>query len=365
VPSNPDHVKEQMTMAIVEADRTQWITVGVDTHRDVHVAAVLDGRGGLVATASFPTTPNGHAQLQRWALSYGSIDAIGLEGSGSWGAGLCRHLIAAGHRVLDVDRPDRRSRRKAGKSDTLDAIAAARAVQAGTATGVPKSRDATVETIRVLRLERRSALKARTQAANQLHNLVATAPDELRNELRDLDLDTLVERCARFRVGDLTNPRDGTKRALRGLARRYQHLKSEIDDLDDTLRPLITNHPVGARLLSIFGVGPDTAGQLLVTAGDNPHRLHNESSFAHLCGVAPLPASSGTTHHHRLNRGGDRHANAALYRITLTRLAHHPATRTYSERRTNQGLSPKDIKRCLKRYIAREIYRTLTTTLDP
>jgi transposase len=362
VPSNPDHVKEQMAMVIVEADTSQWVTVGVDTHRDVHVAAVLDARGGLVATASFPTTPAGHRQLERWARHHGSIEAIGLEGSGSWGAGLCRHLLTEGHRVLDVDRPDRRSRRKAGKSDTLDAIAAARAVQAGTAAGIPKTRDGTVETIRTLRLERRSALKARTQAANQLHNLVATAPDDLRSQLRDLNLAELVTRCARFRPGDPTNPTTGTKHALRGLARRYQHLTTEINDLDTTLRPLIANHPTGARLLTIYGVGPDVAGQLLVTAGDNPHRLHSESSFAHLCGVAPLPASTGNTHHHRLNRGGDRHANAALHHITLTRLAHHPTTRTYHQRRTTQGLTPKDIKRCLKRYIAREIYRALTNT---
>jgi|SRR5215218_9963572 len=355
-------MKEEMAMTIVGADVASWVTVGVDTHRDEHVAAVLDARGGLLATASFPTTPSGHRRLEEWAQRHGPIEAIGLEGSGSWGAGLCRHLVASGHHVVDVDRPDRRSRHKAGKSDTLDAIAAARAVQAGTAAGIPKSRDGTVETIRVLRLERRSALKARTQAANQLHNLVATAPDELRNELRTLTLTQLVARCTRFRPGNLTNPLEGTKHALRGIARRHHHLSDEIDDLDTTLAPLISNHPVGARLLTIYGVGPDTAGQLLVTAGDNPERLRTESTFAHLCGVAPLPASSGQTHHHRLNRGGDRQANAALYHITLTRLRWHPATRAYAQRRTTQGLSPKDIKRCLKRYVAREIYRALTTT---
>jgi transposase len=347
-----------MAMTIVEAQT--WVSVGVDTHRDNHVAAVLDERGGQLGVESFSASTAGYQRLERWALGFGAIDAVGVEGSGSWGAGLARHLIAAGHRVVDVDRPDRKTRRRDGKSDTIDAIAAASAVQAGTATGTPKARTGTVEALRVLRIVSRSAMKARTQAANQLHALVATAPDELRSELRALKLPALVARCVGFRPGDLCDPTQATKKALRTLARRHQTLTVEIDDHKTDEAALVAATPTGARLLALYGVGPDTAGQLLVTAGDNPQRLATESSFAHLCGVAPLPASSGTTTRHRLNRGGDRQANCALYRIVLVRLSHDPRTRHYMQRRTEQGHTTKEIIRCLKRYVAREIHLQLT-----
>jgi len=339
------------------------ITVGIDTHRDTHVAAVLDHQGRLLATESFPTTSAGHRQLERWANSLGTIDIVGVEGTGAWGAGIARHLTGHGYRVVEVDRPNRQTRRKHGKSDTVDAEAAARSVQAGTATGTPKAGTGSIEAIRVLRVARTSAVKARTQAMNQLHSLVSTAPEALRDELRRLSRTDLVERCARFRrLRDLPDPTQATKMALRAIARRYQHLDAEITELDAVLEDLVTDTAPG--LIARYGVGPDTAGQLLVTAGDNPDRLHSEAAFAHLCGVAPIPASSGRTDRHRLHRGGDRAANAALYRIAICRLRWDPATRAYAQRRTAQGLTKLEIIRCIKRYIAREIYtelRTLTT----
>ena len=340
------------------ADDGCRVTVGIDTHGDVHVAAVLDERGRLLATESFASTSSGHRRLERWALRFGVIDAVGIEGTGAWGAGVARHFTGGGHRVVEVDRPDRRTRRRRGKSDTIDAEAAARAVQAGTATGTPKSRSGRIEAIRALRVARRSAVKARSQAAHQLHCLVSTAPDVLRDELRTLRLGELVETAARFRPGDRADPVQATKAALRSIARRYQQLGAEIGDLDAVLDPLVAE--TAPNLVALNGVGTDVAGQLLVTAGDNPDRLRSDAAFSHLCGSSPIPASSGRTNRHRLNRGGDRAANAALYRIVLCRLRWDPRTRAYVERRTKEGLTKPEILRCLKRYIAREVYGELT-----
>ena len=340
------------------AEQQLRVTVGIDTHCDVHVAAVLDAQGRLLATDCFPTTRSGHRTLERWATGFGIVDAFGVEGTGAWGAGVARHLTAQGHRVLEVDRPDRRIRRKRGKSDTIDAEAAARAVQAGTACGVPKTRTGTVEAIRVLRVARRSAVKARTQAASQLHCLVSTAPAELRDELRVLSLVRLAGRCSRFRPGGPTDPVRATKTALRSVGRRWLALTEEIAHLDSALDALVADAAPG--LVALCGVGTDVAGQLLVSAGDNPERLRTEAAFAQLCGVAPLPVSSGRTDRHRLNRGGDRQANAALHRIVLVRLRWDPRTREYADRRTKQGLSKREVIRCLKRYVVRDVYRHLS-----
>jgi len=332
------------------------VTVGVDTHADLHVAAVLDEQGRLLSAESFPTTAAAHRRLESWATAFGR-PVFGVEGTGAYGAGLARHLLAHGHRVVEVDRPHRRTRRQRGKSDAIDAEAAARAVLAGTATGEPKRRNGPVEAIRALRVARRSAIKARSQAAHQLHCLVTTAPDPIRDRLRQLQLPALVESCARSRPGAARTAAHATRFALRMLARRYQALSAEVEELDAQLEPLVRG--CAAPLLAIQGVGVEVAGQLLVTAGDNPERLRSESSFAHLCGVAPLPASSGKTQRHRLNRGGDRQANAALYHLVLTRLRWNPRTIAYVTRRTQQGRTKPEIIRCLKRYVAREVFAAL------
>jgi len=346
-----------MAMTIMQ-DNTARVTVGIDTHGEIHVATALDERGRVLDQLEFASTRIGHGQLDSWLVHLGVIDRIGIEGTGAWGAGLARHLARRGHALVEVDRPNRTVRRNRGKSDPIDSEAAARAVQAGTATGTPKTRTGAVEAIRALRVARRSAVKARSQAALQLHSLVSTADPTLRDELRQLSITALTERAARFRPSDTHDPVHATKAALRSIARRYQHLTDEIHNLDHQLDPLVTT--TAPNLVKLNGVGIDVAGQLLVTAGDNPDRLRNEAAFAHLCGVAPLPASSGKTQRHRLNRGGDRAANAALYRIVLCRLRWDPRTRSYMQRRTKQGLTKPEIIRCLKRYIAREIYTELT-----
>jgi len=335
------------------------ITGGVDTHGQTHHAAVIDQIGRHLADREFPTTPAGYRALERWLRGHGGpLARVGVEGTGAYGAALTRHLRAAQITVVEVDRPDRKARRAKGKSDPLDAYAAARAALSGMASGTPKLRDGQVEAIRALRVVRRGAVKARTQAMNQLRALLLTGPAELREHLRALSPTTLIATCARLRpTQDLADPEQAVKTALRRLARRHQQLTEEVRDADADLGPLVT--AAGPRLLALQGVGIDVAGQLLSSAGDNPDRLHSEAAFAHLCGVAPIPASSGRTHRHRLNRGGDRAANNALHTIALCRLRYDPRTASYVARRTKDGLSKKDIIRCLKRYIVREIYTAL------
>jgi transposase len=346
------------------------VTGGVDTHGETHHAAVIDQVGRQLADREFPATPAGYRALLGWLRGHGFLERVGVEGTGAFGAGLARQLRAEGVTLVEVDRPDRKTRRAQGKSDPIDAYAAARAALNGAATGTPKTRDGRVESIRVLRVARRGAVKARTQAMNQLKGLIITAPDDLREALRGLSPGTLIATCTRLRRGAhspdlaaLTDPSAATKTTLRHLARRHQQLSQEITELDAEILPLVA--AAAPALLALPGVGPEVAGQLLATAGDNPSRLRSEAAFAHLCGVAPLPASSGRTDRHRLNRGGDRAANNALHVIVLCRLRYEPRTQQYMARRTAQGLSKKEIIRCLKRYVIRDIYRALPTTPTP
>ncbi|MBE1582211.1 IS110 family transposase [Nonomuraea angiospora] len=340
------------------------IVGGVDTHANTHHAAVVMMNGGRIADAQFPATSAGYEQLVEWMRSFGRLHAVGVEGTGSYGAALARHLRAGGIVVIEVNRPDRRQRRNVGKSDPLDAYAAADAVLAGRATARPKSGDGIVESIRVIHLARSGAVKARTACLNELRGLLVTAPASLRERLPGLGAEPLTRACARLRpAGDLAAPEQSAKLALRSLARRYQALTAEIDGLHLQLKALIAR--ARPDLLSIHGVGVETAAQLLTTCGDNPDRLTSESAFAALCGVAPIPASSGKTTRHRLSRGGDRQANRALHMIALTRMAWCPRTRAYVDRRTADGKSKAEIRRCLKRYIARELFKALTSKTNP
>ena len=343
-------------MTIVE-ERTA-ITGGAGTHSEVHVAAALDPVGGLLGTREFPVTAAGYASLLGWLSGFGNLALVGVEGTGSYGAGLARHLAAAGVRVVEVDRPDRQDRHRQGKSDPLDAVSAARAAQSGRAAGAPKGRDGAVEAIRALMVAKRSARHERTQAVNQARALILTGPEELRTRFAGHTTAQLAAAIAalRPRPGDV--PGYATRVALRELGRRVQFLDAQLERLDEMIGPLVTARAPG--LLALHGAGPDTAALLLVAAGDHPERLRSESSWAHLCGVAPIPASSGkVAGRYRLNRGGNREANQALWRIVICRMSSHPATRAYVERRTKEGLSKREIIRCLKRYVAREVYRHL------
>ncbi len=297
-------------------------------------------------------------KLVDWASEFGPLEHAGVEGTGSFGAGLAHFLKAQGIKVFEVVRPKRRDQYRAGKSDPIDAEAAAHAVLAGTATGEPKGADGKVEMIRTLRITRRSAVKARAGAVNQLKNLLVTAPEGLKSELHRLSTAKLVAKASRFRSG--ASPSDvesSTKFALRSVARRYQWLSEEISELDEQLDRLVSE--AAPELVAVEGVGTDTAASLLIAAGDNPERLKDEAAFAHLCGSAPIPASSGKIVRHRLNRHGNRDANRALYVIAICRMSRDERTRAYVAKRTAEGKSKKEIIRCLKRYIAREIYRVL------
>jgi transposase len=336
---------------------TDRITGGVDTHLDVHVAAALDQRGALLGTHSFPATSSGYRRLLRWLQSFGAVELVGVEGTGSYGAGLTRHLLGHGVRVVEVDRPNRQNRRRRGKSDTVDAVAAARAAQSGDATGAAKTRDGNVEMMRVLRLVKLSARRGRTVALNQMRAIIATGPEELRDRFRDQSATKLVAEAAGLRPNGRSDVLGATKIALRHLARRAQVFQAEIDDINTSLEPLVAD--TAPELLACEGVGTDVASALLVAAGDNPQRLRSERAFAKLCGVAPMDASSGKQQRHRLSRAGDRQANSALWRIVMTRIVYDPRTKTYINRRMKEGLTKREAMRCLKRYVAREIYANL------
>ncbi len=331
---------------------------GVDTHADVHVAAAVDGNGGVLGIEAFPADTAGYGDLLRWLVGFGDLSLVGVEGTGSYGVGLARFLHEERIAVVEVDRPNRQTRRKVGKSDPTDAVAAARAALSGAAAVVPKSRNGPMEQMRVLLVARRSARSQRIQTLNQLRQLVFTAPEPVRVRFKDRYQKGLVSEAAKMR------PRKGsdpvvftTNTVIRDLARRIQGLTVEMRTIDQVLVELIV--ATAPSLLELYGVGPDTAASLLVTAGDNPARLHSERSWAHLCGVTPIPASSGKTIRYRLNRGGDRNANSALHRIVLTRMSSHDETRAYVTRRRTEGLNTAEIMRCLKRYVARQVFKHL------
>jgi transposase len=266
--------------------------------------------------------------------------------------------------VVEVIRPNRQARRQRGKSDTADAVAAALAALSGEASGMPKSRDGAAESIRALKAARAGAVKARTQAGNQLRDLILTAPEPVRQQLFGLPAAKQVAIAARFRPGGLACPAEGAKAAMASVARRYQDLTAEITRLGAALGELV-QRAAPPQLLAKKGVATQVAATLVATTGDNPGRVRTEASFAALCGASPADASSGKQLRHRLNRGGDRQANSALWTIAMTRLAHDPRTKAYAARRASEGKTTKEIIRCLKRYIAREIYKTLCRPQRP
>ena len=267
------------------------------------------------------------------------------------------NLQAERIRVVEVDRPNRQRRRRKGKSDPQDAITAARAAISGDAAGEAKTRDGNVESMRVLRVARASARKGRTQALNQMRGLISTAPEPIRAELRGLNVFHLLERASTYRPGSKREIVSLTKFSLRMLARRAITLGEEITENDAILKPLVIE--TAPRLVGALGVGTDAASALLVTAGDNPERLRDEAAFAHLCGASPIEASSGKQERHRLNRSGDRQANSALWHIVITPMVYDPRTTEYIDRRTKEGLTKKEAVRCLKRYVAREVFSLL------
>jgi transposase len=345
-------------------DARRRVVGGVDSHADSHEVAVLDERGVLVATGSFAATIVGYRALLGWLRSFGEVDRVGVESTGSYAAALTRYLVAEDVVVLEINQPHPHTRRRRGKTDQIDAELAARHALSLQTCSAPKRTDGVVESIRQLRVARDSAMKARNGAVLQLGSLVITAPAELREQLAERKtLDGKATLCRRLRPDPTraSDPVNAAKVALRSLGRRIATLEAEIRDLDKQLAPLVER--AAPRTIALLGVGPSHAGRLLVSAGQNIERLRSEAAFAALCGTSPIPVASGKTSRFRLNRGGDRQANHALHMIVLTRLRYCPKTRAYLERRTAEGKTKREIIRCLKRYIAREIHRTLTADL--
>ncbi|MCS7476975.1 IS110 family transposase [Umezawaea endophytica] len=333
--------------------------VGVDTHKDFHVAAVITALGVLLATKTFPTTRAGYQALVKWARGFGVVQRAGVECTGSYGAALARHLAAAHIDVFEVNQPDKANRRRRGKNDTIDAESAARSVLNGQASALAKSGQGPVEMLRVFKVAKTSAVKSRTQAINQLKAVLVSADPVLRDELRELSTAKLVQRCIEWAPTTPCDSATAARFTLRLLACRIDRLSQEITDLNAQIAAVLADH--NPAILDAYGVGPDTAATLLIAAGDNSERLRSEASFAALCGVSPVEASSGRTQRHRLNRGGDRQANCALRSIVLVRLRWDQRTRDYIDRRVCEGKTKREAVRCLKRYIARELYRVITS----
>jgi transposase len=331
------------------------ILVGIDTHKHVHAAVAITALGARLGELSFPASPEGYRRLAAWARSLGKVRAFGIEGTGSYGAGVSRFLCGEGHTVLEVGRPDRGSRHRHGKTDRLDAESAARAVLAGQATAVPKSGTSRVEMIRHLKVARDSAVKARSQTMLALQAIIVGAPEALRERLEAITGKmALVRHLAALRPGRLSSTTASAKTALRALARRWLDLDAEIKSHDAHLEPLTRR--CAPAMVEAPGIKTGTAAEMLILVGDNPERIRSEAAFAKLCGACPVPASSGKTSRHRLNRGGHRQANAALHRVVVVRMRAHQPTIAYVKRRTAEGKTKREIIRCLKRFVAREIY---------
>jgi transposase len=333
------------------------IVVGVDTHKYAHVAVAVDQVGARLAETTISVDRAGYEQLEQWARQHGEKIRFGIEGTGSYGAGLASFLRRSGYRVIEVNRPDRRIRHLHGKDDPLAAEAAARAVLAGTATAVPKSAEGTVEMIRQVKIAKDTAVTARSQAIITLKTVVVTAPAKLREQLEPLSDAQLIQTCRELTYESMSGPADATRYALRSLAQRYCDLDREARLHDRVLQTLTQR--VAPELTSRFGIGADSAAEVMLVVGDNPGRIRSEAALAKLCGACPLPASSGKTTRHRLNRGGHRQANAALHRIIVARMRFHQPTMDYLTRRTAEGKTKREIMRCLKRLLVREIYQIL------
>jgi transposase len=337
------------------AEETDYV-IGVDTHRDRHSAAILAANGGLVDETSAGANQAGYTTLLGWAHRRAATRRVwAIEGTGSYGAGLTAFLDQHGERVIEIGRRVRRSGPSRAKSDPLDAIEAAREALGQPRHATPRAAGER-EALRVLVNTREGAVLARTAAVNQLRALIVAAPEPLRGSLRSLSFAELVTRCARMRP----SARDATTRAsalaLRSTARRIATLSTEARQLTREITQIVDS--IAPALLDEPGVGPISAARILI-AWSHRGRFHSEAAFAMLAGASPIPASSGQTVRHRLNRGGDRQLNRALHTIALSRRRSHRPTRAYIDRRIREGKTPRDINRCLKRYLARHLYRLL------
>lgn len=356
-PSVPLTFEKELATMTTDIDISRSPVAGVDTHTDTHTVAAVTATGQHLATVTFPATGPGYASLTKF-LSTHAVGAVGVEGTNSYGAGLTRHLLDCGYTVVEVLRPARSIRRRDGKSDPVDALAAARQVLTGEALSVPKDSTGPVESLRALHITRKQLVSTTAKLITTIKSLLVTAPDDIRARYATMTNHRLVTALAHCRPApDYSDPRNGVLVSMKALATTYRTLRAQCDELETRITALVSM--INPHVSNIVGCGPIVAAELLISIGDNPERIHSEAALAHMCGVAPLPASSGRTNRHRLNRGGDRRANSALYRIALVRMRHDQRTKEYVARRTKEGLSKKEIIRCLKRAIVREVYRVI------
>ena len=347
-----------MTDTNIGLERSGHVVTGVDTHKHIHVAAALDPIGGLLSTLTIATDSGGFAALLEWALTFGRIIAFGVEGTGSYGAGLTSYLHRQGHKVIEVSRPDRRMRRLNGKSDTLDAQNAAQSVLAGLSTATAKTMDGTCEMLRELKVAHDTAVKARSQAMIALKAVLVHSEETLRKSTTKLTQIKLARHCAALRPSSLSSPVDANRHALKRLAKRWLFLNEEAQDLEKMIKTLVKDHAL--QLLDAYCIGPDTAAEILIAVGDNPQRIRSEAALAKLAGISPVPAGSGmNSGKHRINHAGHRQPNAAIYRVVIARMRYHQPTIDYVTQRTSEGKPKRDIIRCLKRYVIREVYQLI------
>lgn len=331
------------------------IIIGVDTHKSTHAAVAISELGVRLGETTISVNLKGYRVFVAWARALGTVRAIGMEGTGSYGAGLSRFLSEQGFAVFEVSRPNRQLRHKLGKTDHVDAEGAARMILNGQATALPKSSTSTVEMIRHLKVARDTAVKGRSQAMLALKAIIVGAPAALREHLDALSGKmALIRHIAAFRPGPLVSTVASAKTSLRAIARRWLQLDAEIKSHDVLLERLTKD--CAPAMLEAHGIKAGTAAEMLLVVGDNPERIRSEAALAKLCGVCPIPASSGKTNRHRLNRGGHRQANAALYRVVVVRMRTHQPTIDYVKRRAADGKTKLEIIRCLKRFVAREIF---------
>lgn len=358
LPSSLPYAKA-LTAMTTDIDLSASPVAGVDTHTDTHTVAAVTPTGRHLATETFPTTRPGYTHLAEFLSKHG-VGAVGVEGTNSFGAGLTRHLIDRGYTVVEVLRPARSIRRRDGKSDPVDALAAARQVLTGEGLSTPKDSTGPVESLRALQITRKQLVSTTAKLITTMKSLLVTAPDDIRTRYATMTNHALVNALVYCRPSsDVTDPRNGVLTSLKILATTYRALRVQCDELETRIAALVS--VINPHVSNIVGCGALVSADLLISIGDNPERIHSEAALAHLCGVAPLPASSGRTNRHRLNRGGDRRANSALYRIAMVRMKCDQRTREYVARRTEEGLSKREIIRCLKRAIVREIYRVICT----
>lgn len=336
------------------------IVLGVDTHKDLHVGVVTDLLGKAIGHCEIEVSSQGFSELVAWAKTLGAPKRAGVEGTGSYGKSLAAYLLAEGIEVLEINRPNRQHRRRHGKSDVADALGAAKAVLSGEALAMPKNNHGSVESMRVLMVARDSAIDGKTRAANRLESLLITAPIEFEEQFAGLTRGQQAKKAVEFRITEnVSDPVSALKMAMGSLAKQYLESQSEAKMLEQQIAALVSHQ--APTLLAEKGVGVLSVATLLIACGQNPTRITSESKFAALCGVSPVDASSGkVSNRHRLNRGGNRQANRALYIIALVRLRHDEETKEYVARKIEEGKTIREAIRCLKRFIARRIHKQIS-----